>query len=71
MSTERGISQPLQRVEDFVVVWRELHRIDERATCTGMDMDNSNDAADPDTMIRHADQTMKGLTATATLPLVD
>ncbi|MDE0025321.1 MAG: hypothetical protein OXP69_13005 [Spirochaetaceae bacterium] len=53
------------------MVWRELHRIDERGTCTGMAMDSSNDAADPDTMIRHADQTMKGLTATATLPLVD
>ena len=37
----------------------------------GMDMDNSNDAADPDTMIRHADQMMKGLTATASLSLVD
>jgi hypothetical protein len=37
----------------------------------GMDMDNSNDAADPDTMIRHADQMMKGLTGTASLALVD
>ena len=35
ISTERGISQRLQRVEDFVVVWRELHRIHERGTCTG------------------------------------
>ena len=34
-----------------------------------MDMDNSNDAADPDTMIRHADQMMKGVTGTATLSL--
>ena len=37
----------------------------------GMDMDNSNDAADTDTMIRHADQMMKGLTGTASLSLVD
>ena len=37
----------------------------------GKDMDNSNDAADPDTMIRHADRMMKGLTGTATLSLVN
>lgn len=37
----------------------------------GMDMDNSNDMVDPDTEIRHADQMSKGLTATASLALVD
>ena len=37
----------------------------------GKDMDNSNDAVDPDTTIRHADQMMKGLTGTVTLAPVD
>jgi len=37
----------------------------------GADGDNSNDAADEDTMIRHADTLMKALTATATLSAVE
>ncbi len=37
----------------------------------GTDGDNSNDAPDDDTMIRHADTMMKALTATATLSAVE